>query len=391
MITELILKIAVPRYRPGGKIIARAQIGRLQAWVSIFINGLLATVKIFLGLAINSLALTADAIHTISDLATSAVVLFGFKIAAKPADKEHPYGHGRAEYIATLIIAIMLGVIGFEFIKSSVGRLINPLPVSAGPWVLVVIGLTIIIKAWLGQFSKTLGRLIDSSTLAADAWHHRSDAISSVLVLVAVWGSSLGLTALDGVGGMLVGLYLIWSGFSIAKDVIDPLMGEAPSKELVRRIRQLCQSRENIHDAHDITIHKYGQHQFIGLHAEVSSLLSIQEAHDIAEQLADFLQEQLGAYAIIHVDPIDLDNPLVNMVGEKLNELLSSSQVFSGYHDLRVVENQQHKVILVEMEVKADIDQQQQETARSQLADNLKEHFTDSEVDIQLSPLHTYR
>ncbi len=391
MITEFILKVAVPRYRQAGKITARAQIGRLEALVSILINACLAAVKMALGLAINSLALTADAIHTISDLATSAVVLFGFKIAGKPADKEHPYGHGRAEYIATLIIAIMLGVVGFEFIKSSMGRLIGPLPVPAGPWVLVVIGLTIIIKAWLGEFSKTLGRLIDSSTLAADAWHHRSDAISSVLVLVAVWGSSLGFPALDGIGGMLIGLYLIWSGFSIAKDVIDPLMGEAPAKELVHRIRQLCRGRDNILDAHDITIHKYGQHQFIGLHAEVSCRLSVQEAHDIAEQLADFLQEQLGAYAIVHVDPIDPDNPLVQLVGEKLNDLLSGSKVFTSFQDLRVVETQQHKVILVEIEVKADIGKQQQETARRQLADTLKEHFTGSEVDIHLSPLHTYR
>ncbi|MEE9466285.1 MAG: cation diffusion facilitator family transporter [Candidatus Neomarinimicrobiota bacterium] len=370
---------------------SRALVGRLEAWVSIVVNALLAGVKLALGLAINSLSLVADAIHTISDMASSVVVLLGMQMAGKPADKEHPYGHGRAEYVATLIIAIMLGVIGFEFIKSSIARLVEPVPFAAGGWIMIAIALTIVIKAWLGSFSMTLGRMIQSTALEADAWHHRSDAISSVLVLIAVWGSSLGYPALDGIGGMLVGGYLIWSGFSIASGVINPLIGEPPSRELVAKIRKLCRDRENIYDAHDITVHKYGHHQFIGLHAEVSSALSVQAAHDIAEELAEYLQEELGAYTTVHVDPIDMDNPLVHQIGDRLNELIAVSEYLIGFQDLRVVETPQHKVILFEMEVAPEADLSQQNAVIQWLTDSLRDYFPDSEIGIQVSPLHTYR
>lgn len=391
MLTKFLLKTAVPDYKQAGKMAGRARIGRLEAWVSIVVNALLAILKLALGLAINSLALLADAIHTISDLASSVVVLLGMQIAGKPADQEHPYGHGRAEYVATLIIAIMLGVIGFEFIKSSIARLIAPVPVSAGGWVMAAIALTIGIKAWLGSFSMTLGRMIQSSALEADAWHHRSDAISSILVLIAVWGSSLGYPALDGIGGMLVGAYLIWSGFSIARGVINPLIGEPPSRELVAQIRKLCQNRDDIYDAHDITVHKYGHHHFIGLHAEVSSTLSVQAAHDIAEELAEYLQEELGAYTTVHVDPIDRDNPLVHQVSERLSALVTASGSFRGFQDLRVVETPQHRVILFEIEVAPDADLNQHTAAVEWLTTKLKEDFPESEIDIQISPLHTYR
>jgi len=211
------------------------------------------------------------------------------------------------------------------------------------------------------------------------------------LVLIAVWGSSRGYPALDGIGGMLVGGYLIWSGFSIAKEVINPLIGEPPSRELVTKIRKLCRDRENINNANDITVHKYGHHQFIGLHAEVSSALSVQVAHDIAEELAEYLQEELGAYTTVHIDPIDRDNPLVHQVGDRLNELIKTSENFRGFQDLRVVETPQHKVILFEMEVAPDADLKQQTATITWLTKALMERFPNSEIDIQISPLHTYR
>ena len=390
MLTELILKKTVPGYREGMKRPVRSRIGQLEAWVSMIVNILLAVVKLALSLAIHSLALMADAFHTFSDVATSAVVLFGFKIAGKPADKEHPFGHGRAEYVATLIIAVMLGVVGFEFIKSSVGRLIDPVPVTASWGVLAIICLTIVIKLWLGKFSMDLGRRIQSTSLKADAWHHRSDAYSSILVLAAIWGSA-GYPALDGAGGVLVGIYLLYSGIAIARQVIDPLMGEPPSPDLVHRIRELCRAREQVFDAHDITVHNYGHDQFITLHVEVSSLLSAQEAHDVAEDLSQVLRSQLGAYSTVHVDPIEQDSAAVHEVSELLDRLLPESNVFTGYHDLRVISTPQHEAILVDLDIDPDTSESEQQSARRWLENQLIAVYPAADVQIHISPLHTFR
>ena len=390
MLTHLILKTFVPGYEDANNPAVRTRIGRLEAWVSMLINGLLAVLKLALGLGANSLALIADGVHSISDVATSGVVLFGFKIAGKPADKEHPFGHGRAEYVATLIIAVMLGVVGFEFIKSAAGRLFLPISVDAGWGVLVVIFASILVKEWLGRFSRTLGRRIDSSTLKADAWHHRSDAISSLLVLLAVWGSSQGFPALDAVGGILVGVYLIWSGFAIAREVINPLMGAPPSPELIASIRELCRSREHVIDAHDITVHDYGQHKFIGLHLEVSNQLSAQDAHDVAEGVTDLLRRQLDAYATVHIDPVDRDSETVNRVRARLDELLSESDTFVGFHDLRVVNTPQHHAILFDMVVSTGAGDSKHQAARRWLERELAGFFPDATIEINISPPHTY-
>ncbi|MFB0517214.1 MAG: cation diffusion facilitator family transporter [Candidatus Neomarinimicrobiota bacterium] len=391
MISELILKLAVPRYQEARDPAVRTRIGQLEAWVSIVVNTVLTVIKLFLGLAINSLALIADGVHTLSDVVTSVVVLVGFKIAGKPADKEHPFGHGRAEYVATIIIAVMLAVVGFEFIKSAIGRLIEPVPIAAGWLVMIIIFLTLLVKVWLGQFSMDLSRRISSSTLKADAWHHWSDAISSVLVLGAVGGCALGYPALDGIGGILVGAYLIWSGFAIAKEVIDPLLGEPPAPELIGQIRELCRQQALVIDAHDITVHNYGHHKFIATHVEVSDRLSAQESHDVAENVADSLRRELGAYATVHVDPIDLENQVVHQVASLLDTLSNQSEIFLSFHDLRVVNIPERQVILFDMVVTPDASAGKKHATQRWVHRELLKAFPDTLIKIQICPPHTYR
>jgi cation diffusion facilitator family transporter len=391
LISKLILKVFVRGFENSDNPIIRTRIGQLEAWVSIFVNAILTAAKLILGIAINSLSLIADGVHTLSDVATSAVVLVGFRVAGKPADKEHPFGHGRVEYVATLIIAVMLGVVGFEFIKSAVARLASPVPITAGWGVLLAVVLTIVIKVWLGQFSGYLGRLIDSSTLKADAWHHTSDAISSVLVLIAIAGSTLGFPILDGIGGILVGAYLIWSGIAIAKDVIDPLLGEPPSYELIQQVRELCRTQEQVVDAHDITIHNYGHHKFMALHVEVSDRLTPHETHDIAEEVAELMRQKLGAYATVHIDPIDTEGDLVQEISGKLDQLAPLSDSIIGFHDLRIVNTPDHLVILVEMTLSPDTPKSKQHTTQRWVQKELLKTYPQAEVDISISPLHTYR
>lgn len=390
MLIQYLLNRAVPDSTGPLDPAARSAVGRLEAWVSIALNSALAGIKGALGLSIGSLALLADAVHTLSDIATSLVVLFGFKIAGKPADREHPFGHGRAEYVATLIIAVMLGVVGFEFAKSAVGRLMEPVSISAGWGSLGIIALTIYLKLWMGKFSLVLGEQIGSSTLKADAWHHRSDAYSSMLVLVAVAGSANGYPALDGMGGIAIGLYMIYTGYRLAREAIDPLLGEPPSPELVAQIRELCRAQDHVYDAHDITVHNYGHHQFLGLHVEVEDRLNIQDAHDVAEEVAVLLREELGAYATVHIDPVDPDGEMVQQVSRRLEELRGESEEFTGFHDLRVVMTPRHRTILVDIDVHPQAGSNRRKATRKWLTQELAASFPDYEVNLTLSPLHAY-
>lgn len=390
LLTDTILKATIADNENTADPAVRTRIGQLEAWVSIIVNGVLTVVKLTFGLAINSLALIADGVHTLSDVVTSGVVLFGFRIAGKPADKEHPFGHGRAEYIATLIIAIMLGVVGFEFIRSAVGRLVEPVSVTANWVVLLVVFLTLLMKLWLGQFSMALGLHIGSSTLKADAWHHRSDAISSVLVLIALAGSSLGYPALDGVGGVLVGSYLIWTGFAIARDVIDPLLGGPPSPELIKQVRDLCCNLVNVDGVHDITVHDYGHHRYLTLHVEVSDQLAAQESHEVAEQIQDLLRQELGAYAIVHIDPIDQDSEVVRQVKSLLDDLISRSDILIGYHDLRVVNRPERRAILLDAMVSSDASVGKQQAAQRWLQRELLKALPNHRIAIQITPPHAY-
>ncbi len=390
MLTKLLVKLFGPPRDNTDKLVTRSAIGRLEAWVSIVINSVLASIKLALGIVTNSLALIADAIHTASDVATSIVVIFGFTISGKPADKEHPFGHGRAEYVATLVIAIMLGVVGFEFIKAAGMRFLNPEPLFANWTILIAIIVTILIKYRLGSFARELGRMIDSSTLEADAKHHMSDALSSIVVLAAVAGSAAGYPSLDSLAGILIGLYLIWSGFDIAREAINPLLGEPPAPELVYKIRELCRSQENIFDAHDIVVHNYGHHMFIGLHAEVSVGLSVQEAHDIAEDLGEYLQTSIGAYTTVHIDPIDPNSSIVKQVSDYLDNLLKDCETIDDYHDLRVVETPQHKSILLDVATNRDSTRAAQQAAIRWLSRELSNEFPGSTIEIQMAPLHSY-
>ena len=208
----------------------RSKVGKHQGLVSVIINGLLFVIKIIIGIVVGSVSLIADAIHTLSDVISSGVVIWGFNESEKPADPEHPYGHGRIEYIATLIIAILLVVTGVEFIKSSINRVMNPSPISPSWWMILIIFATVILKEMTARYAEFLSHKISSGTLHADAWHHRTDAISSLLVIVAMIAGKYGYNSIDGWAGIGVALFVIWTGFSVAKESIDDIIGTPLSK-----------------------------------------------------------------------------------------------------------------------------------------------------------------
>jgi len=379
----------IPNTKESAKIY-RTKIGVFQGWISVLVNSILFILKLLIGIMVGAISVIADAVHTLSDVVSSIVVIWGFKQAEKPADVEHPYGHGRAEYIATLIIAILLCVAGIEFIKASIDRIQNPEQVVAEWWMILILMVTIILKEITARYAEFLSTKIASGTLHADAWHHRSDAISSMLVVGALIAGKYGYPSSDGWAGLGVALFLIYTGFEIAKDAVDDLIGKPPASEEVEVIRQIVMSVDGVLGAHDITIHSYGHDKFISVHVEIDADKSTAEAHDISEEVEYKLHGALGVEPTIHMDPVQPGNPLVQEIQSYLYQNWNGDERITDIHDIRVVQTENHKVILFGINVKVGMLQNQIVECCQSLEDDLFEIFPGFEIDIKVSPIHKY-
>ncbi|WP_273333816.1 cation diffusion facilitator family transporter [Dictyoglomus turgidum] len=278
--------------------------GYLEGWVSIVGNLTLFLFKYFAGLSLGSISLIADAFHSLSDVFTSVVVILGFKLGSKPADKEHPYGHGRIEQIATLIIALLLLIVAYDLVRSSFERLMNPHRVEFNLGVFVLLIISAIFKEWMASFSIYLGKRFDASPLIADAWHHRSDAIATLLVTIGLLGSKLGFYRLDGILGVLVSLLIAWVGVDLLKSATSFLIGEAPSGDLVKKIDDIIVNTPGVLNYHDLSVHDYQNEKYITLHIEVDNNLTVKEAHDLALKVQDEIKSKIeNSQVTVHIDP----------------------------------------------------------------------------------------
>ncbi|MGC8757976.1 MAG: cation diffusion facilitator family transporter [Caldisericaceae bacterium] len=283
---------------------SRQSIGYLEAWVSIFGNFALFIGKLLLGLAINSLSLIADAFHSLSDVLTSAVVIVGFKLGEKPPDKEHPFGHGRIEIIATLIIAFLLFIVAYEVGRDAVTRLLHPQKVEFNYIAVIFMFGSAGFKEWMASFSIFLGKKINSGALIADAWHHRSDAIASALVAIGLIFMKFNLYFVDGILALFVAALIGWVAVELTLSSSNLLIGEAPDAELVEKIGEAALSVKGVIGLHDVYVHDYLTNKIISLHVEVNDDLSVDEAHEIATNVEDKVKEAAQAYNVTaHIDP----------------------------------------------------------------------------------------
>lgn len=282
----------------------RHRVGLLESWFSIVGNIFLTLLKAFFGVLTNSISLMADAVHSASDIFSSLVVLIGFTLAKRKPDREHPHGHGRIEYLAGLIIAFMLIGAGGAFFYSSYTRLISGAAVTPSLAAIVAVVIALLSKEFLYYFSAKLGKLIKSDALIADAWHHRTDSISSVLVLVALSGSFFGLPILDAYFGFIVSLFIVYAGITIARNSCSRLLGTAPDKELCDEVSSCAREIDGVIDAHDLEIHDYGSWKVVTLHIGVNGSLSLDEAHIIAHQVEDHISICFYCDTVVHLDPL---------------------------------------------------------------------------------------
>ena len=339
---------------------------------------------------VGAVSVIADAVHTLSDVVSSGVVIWGFKESEKPADVEHPYGHGRAEYIATLIIAVLLCVAGIEFIEASIERIQNPQLVSSEWWMIILLSMTIILKEFTARYAEFLSSKIASGTLHADAWHHRTDALSSLLVVGALIAGKYGYIVVDGWAGLGVALFLIYTGIEIAKDAVDDLIGKPPTSEEVEDIRRIVLGVDGVLGAHDITIHSYGHDKFISVHVEIDASESTAAAHDISEVVEDQLEKVLGVEPTVHMDPVQPGNPMVQDIQSFLNQKWDIDDRITDIHDIRVVKTDNHRVILLGINVKVGLGQKKIVACCQSLEKDLKDKFQGFEINIKVSPLYRF-
>ncbi len=315
----------------------RARYGTLEGWVSIVVNAALFAIKTLIGISIGSVSLIADAIHTLADSATSVVIVIGFRMAGKPSDREHPFGHGRMEPVATLVVAVLLVVSAVELLEKSVHAIIHPSSCATSLWIILLIVGTIIVKELMSVFSYELGDMIDSQALKADALHHRCDALSTGLVVVALIAARFGYDRVDGVMGAFVSLVILYSAYAIAKEAINPLLGEAPSKETLEEIESIAKKHAGVLGVHDIICNKYGPTTIVSLHIEVSDKEPVFEAHTLSEAVEEDIARKTGGTVVAHIDPINKDHPQYAAIAQAISAIVGNDPRVHSFHELRII------------------------------------------------------
>ena len=343
----------------------RLAYGRLAGIVGIACNLLLCGFKMLAGILAGSLAMIADAFNNLSDAGSSIVTLVGFKLAGAPADDDHPFGHGRMEYLSAMGVAVLIILAGFELAGSAVDKIFHPEEASFSLISTVILAVSIGVKLWMAVFNRRIGKQIRSDALCAAATDSRNDVICTGVVLVS---SLLGLwipVSIDGYVGMAVALFVIWSGFTVIKDTVSPLLGQAPDPELVKNIQETVLSYDGVVGIHDLIVHDYGPGRIIvSLHAEVPEDQPISKSHDVIDNIEMELQERFNILSCIHMDPVDTDNPETLRLKEVVIRLMNEVDESLTLHDFRVVAGDTHTNLLFDLVVPHGYKDRQQAAIR---------------------------
>lgn len=328
----------------------RTRCGKLAGAVGIFCNLLLFAGKLLVGLLSNSLSIMADAVNNLSDASSSVVTLIGFRMSEKPADRDHPFGHARIEYISGMAVATLILVIGVELAKSSVQKILHPEPVQFGALLVGVLLASILVKLWMAFFNRSVGRLIHSSTLEATFMDSRNDVITTSAVLLASAAGAVFHINLDGWMGLAVALFILYSGIGILRDTIDPLLGEAPTAELTRTIADKLLSYDKVLGVHDLIVHDYGPgRRFASVHVEMDAALNVLVSHDIIDNIERDFEENDHIELVIHYDPVIVGDPVVDETHAWVQEKVHSVDERLRIHDFRMVSGASHTNLIFDV------------------------------------------
>ena len=361
----------------------RRSYGFLTGIVGIILNFLLFSGKLFAGIITSSISIIADAINNLSDTGSSVITMVGFKLAGRPADSEHPFGHGRIEYIASLFVSALILFMGFELEKGSIEKIINPEDISFNVISLVILGLSLLVKLYIFLYNRKIGSLISSSTMKATALDSLSDCISTGaviagLIVFLIWGINI-----DGYVGVIVGLFIFKTGIESIKESITPLLGEKADEELITDIRETALSFENVTGIHDLIIHNYGVGQnMISFHAEVPAEMEFMEAHEMIDTIENEMKKKYGCVTI-HMDPVLKDNEQTIMYKKLVNDVIPNINENLSIHDFRMTDGNINKNLIFDVEVPFGIKESDEEI-KNRIIEEIKAYDSNLNVVIEV-------
>ena len=330
----------------------RTRYGMLASVVGIFCNVLLFSVKLAIGLILSSLAVSADGFNILSDAASSIISFVGVKMAGKPADAEHPFGHGRIEYIAALIVSFLVIEVGFTFFKSSISKIMHPEEITFDPVPFIILILSILVKLWMAFFNNKLGKRIDSKVMLATAADSLGDVITTSATVISIVICHFTSINVDAIAGLIVSGIVIWSGVSIAKDTLEPLIGQRVPSELYQKITDMVESYEGIVGAHDLIVHNYGPNRSMAtIHAEVPNDVSIETSHEIIDRIERDAKKELNILLVIHMDPVEMRDEEVLELRDKTSHIVHALDPELHFHDFRVLKENEQKNLIFDLVV----------------------------------------
>ena len=360
--TKLLLRLFVKNYQDSGSPQVRTQVGSLAGFVGIGCNLLLCAMKLLVGMLAGSVSITADALNNLSDASGSIVTLIGFRVAGKPADEHHPYGHARAEYLSALGVAALIFFIGFELVKSSVQKILHPEPVMLSSVTVAVLLASIAVKLWMALFNRRLGKYIDSSALMATSADSRNDCIATGAVLTAALVEQFLELRVDGWFGLGVAAFILWSGWNLARDTVSTLLGESADPTLRAKILDYIASCPEVLGYHDLMVHDYGPgRQFASLHVEMDYRADPLKCHALIDDMERECQRSHNIQLVIHYDPVVTDDPELQRLKERCQALLQQQDARLTLHDFRMIQGQRHMNLVFDVALPSDLRQQQRQ------------------------------
>lgn len=371
--TEFLVKKFVKNHENIQNSEVRTQYGVLSSIVGILCNVLLFGVKLLIGLAMHSIAVMADAFNNLSDAASSIISFVGVKMASKPADEEHPFGHGRMEYIAAFIVAFLVIQVGFSFLKSSIGKIRNPEEMVFELLPFLILVLSVAVKLWMGLFNRRLGKRIDSKVMLAAAADSFGDVLTTSVTIAAILISRLIGFNVDAYAGIIVSLIVMWAGVGIAKDTLEPLIGEAVDPELYEQITELVESYDGIEGTHDLVVHNYGPNQSMAsIHAEVPRDVDIEDSHEIIDRIEREVSKRLGIFLVIHMDPVEVRDEYILKVKTEVEDVVQNIDERLTIHDFRLVKGKKQINLIFDMVVPHEYTQEKEDEVRLQVLEDMQ-------------------
>ncbi len=365
---DFLVKLFVKDYTEIEKVSVRTAYGMLASVVGIFCNVLLFAVKWTVGFWMHSISVMADAFNNLSDAGSSVIGLVGVKMASKPADRDHPFGHGRIEYIAALIVAFLVMEVGFTFLKDAVGKIREPEKLNFQAVSVAILIVSVGVKLWLGYFNRKLGKRIDSKVMLAASTDACLDVLTTVATIVSILFSRMTGINIDGFVGLFVSLVVLWAGVGIARDTLEPLIGEAVEPKIYDQITNFVEGYEGVLGSHDLIVHNYGPGKnMASIHAEVPNDVAIEVSHEIIDRIERDARKMLGVLLVIHMDPVETKDVHVIQVRSQIEQVLKALDPAVSIHDFRMVSGKEQVNLIFDMVVPYEYDEARQDELRTTL------------------------